>query len=430
MSNREYMTGFGNFFESEALAGALPKVLSSPQRCPMGLYAEKLSGTAFTTPRAKNLRSWLYRILPSVAHAPFQPMDRGLIRHAVDPDVAPSPNQYRWQPISFPETPQDFIESLATIAINGAPASQTGLAIHIYRAERSMDRCYFYNADGEFLVVPELGGLHIRSEFGVLDVMPGEILIMPRGVRFAVDLTDNRARGYIAENFGAPLELPERGPIGSDGLANVRDFKAPVAAYEDYQGECELIAKYSGFLHRTVLDHSPLDVVAWHGNLCPFKYDLRDFNTIGSISYDHPDPSIFTVLTSQSDTAGVANLDFAIFPPRWLVMENTFRPPWFHRNVMSEYMGLVYGDYDAKKGGGFEPGGGSLHNVMSPHGPDRATFLEGSDADMAPEKLDNTMAFMFESRYVFQPTEFALSSDALDPDYQACWQGMPRNFNP
>lgn len=428
MSEIQYQSGFGNTFSTEAESGALPEGQNSPQQCPLGLYAEKLSGSAFTAPQASNFRSWLYRIRPSAGHQAFEPIDRGLIRATPDSTKPVSPNQLRWRPLAIPATRSDFVDGLTTVAVNGDVRAQAGMAIHIYRANASMNGRYFYSADGEFLIVPELGGLALRTEFGRLTIKPGEIALIPRGVRFAVDLENSEARGYIAENFGAQLVLPERGPIGTDGLANARDFLAPVAAYETGVDDCELVCKFGGHLFATRLDRSPLDVVAWHGNLTPFKYDLRRFNTIGSISYDHPDPSIFTVLTSQSDTLGVANLDFVIFPPRWLVMEDTFRPPWFHRNLMSEYMGLIYGEYDAKEGGGFVPGGASLHNCMMPHGPDRETFEKAGSKSLSPEKLDATMAFMFESRYVFEPTQFALSSEALDTDYLQCWNGLSAQF--
>lgn len=423
------MPGFGNYFSTEAEAGALPEGRNSPQQCPLGLYAEKFSGSAFTAPRHQNYRSWLYRIQPSAGHPRFEQLPQGLVRGEPDAEDPVTPNQLRWQPHDIPTAPTDFVDGLATIAVNGDIKTQLGLAVHVYRVNRAMVDRYFYSADGEFLFVAEQGRLRIRSELGVLEIEPGEIALLPRGLRFAVDPLDETARGYVAENFGAPLTLPERGPIGADGLANTRDFLAPVAAYEDRVQPAELVAKFGGQLFGTTLDRSPLDVVAWHGNLAPYKYDLRRFNTIASVSYDHPDPSIFTVLTSQSDTPGVANLDFVIFPPRWLVAEDTFRPPWFHRNVMSEFMGLIYGDYDAKAGDGFVPGGASLHNCMAAHGPDRETFARASAKVLEPEKLDATMAFMFESRFVFEPTRFALTSKSLDDDYLSCWDGLGRQFS-
>ena len=427
-NNLDYMTGFNNEFATEAAPGALPVGMNSPQRAPLGLYAEKFSASAFTAPRAQNFRSWFYRIRPSVMHGDFKSIDAGLIRTSPIDEAVTTPNRLRWDPLPMNDEPADFIDGLATVAANGDARAQTGIGIHIYRANKSMDERFFYNSDGELLIVPEQGGLIIHSECGVLAIGPGEIAVMPRGIKFRVVLPDGVARGYVCENYGARLALPERGPIGSDGLANSRDFEAPIAAYEDREGSYELITKLAGNLFACDIGHSPLDVVAWHGNLTPYKYDLRQFNAIGSISYDHPDPSIFTVLTSQSDTPGTANVDFVIFPPRWLVMEGTFRPPWYHRNVMSEYMGLIYGAYDAKTGGGFVPGGSSLHNCMSAHGPDADAFEHASNVSLAPQKLEDTMAFMFESRYLIQPTIYAMQSEALQDDYRHCWDGLKKNF--
>ncbi|HZW59544.1 MAG TPA: homogentisate 1,2-dioxygenase [Woeseiaceae bacterium] len=427
MTELGYMTGFGNDFASAALPGALPQGQNSPQHPPLGLYAEKFSAAAFTAPRAENARSWLYRIRPSVVHDDFREIDCGLIRTAPSGEAVTPPNPLRWGALPMPAAAVDFVSGLATIACNGDAGSQRGIAVHIFRANRSMESRYFYNADGELLLVPERGALRLHTEFGRMDLAPGHAGIIPRGVKFRVELAGSEARGYVCENYGARLTLPERGPIGTDGLANSRDFETPVAAFEDREAHGELVAKFGGRLFAADIGHSPLDVVAWHGNLAPYRYDLRRFNTIGSISYDHPDPSIFTVLTSASETRGTANVDFVIFPPRWLVAEDTLRPPWFHRNVMSEYMGLVYGRYDAKAGG-FEPGGGSLHNCMTPHGPDAATVAAASAATLEPQKLDDTMAFMFESRYVMEPTAFAMQSEALQTDYTRCWQGIPKNF--
>ena len=424
-----YQSGFGNEFATEALPGALPVHRNSPQRAPYGLYAEQLSGTAFTAPRAANRRSWLYRIRPSAMHQPFRQIDNGRIAGRFD-DVAAPPNQLRWDPLPMPHVPTDFIDGWVTMAGNGSPAAQSGCAIHLYAANRDMGHRYFYSADGELLVVPQQGRLSIATEMGVIDIEPQEIAVVPRGVRFQVSLPDGAARGYVCENFGAFLRLPDMGPIGSNGLANPRDFLTPRAAYEDREGDFELVAKFGGNLWSAAIGHSPLDVVAWHGNYAPYKYDLRHFNTIGSISYDHPDPSIFLVLQAPSDTPGVDTLDFVIFPPRWLAAEDTFRPPWFHRNVASEFMGLIHGQYDAKSTG-FRPGGASLHNCMSGHGPDEPTFTKASDIDTTtPHKVDDTMAFMFETRDVIRPTAYALASPQIQPDYFQCWQGFKKLFNP
>jgi homogentisate 1,2-dioxygenase len=426
-----YQSGFANDFASEALPGALPLGRNSPQRAPYGLYAEQLSGTAFTAPRAHNRRSWLYRIRPAAVHMPFTQMSGETLRAklvANFAEVPPTPpNQLRWDPLPMPAEPTDFIDGWVTMAGNGAAESMTGCAIHLYAANRSMKDRFFYSADGELLIVPQEGRLSIFTEMGKLDVAPFEIAVIPRGVRFAVTLPDDEARGYICENFGALLQLPDLGPIGSNGLANPRDFLTPHAAYEDREGQFELVAKFMGNLWSAQIGHSPLDVVAWHGNYAPYKYDLRRFNAIG---YDHPDPSIFLVLQSQSDTPGVDTIDFAIFPPRILAMEHTFRPPWFHRNVASEFMGLVHGVYDAKSEG-FLPGGASLHNCMSGHGPDAETYEKASTSDLsAPSRIRDTMAFMFETRQVIRPTRSALESAQLQHEYFRCWQGLAKHFDP
>jgi len=425
-----YQSGFGSEFATEALEGALPVGRNSPQRPPYGLYAEQLSGTAFTAPRHANRRSWLYRIRPAVLHGAFEPFPQPLLATAPFDASQTSPNQLRWDPFPLPDAPTDFVDGLVTIAGNGNAAAQIGIGIHVYACNRPMRDRYFYDADGELLIVPQQGELRIATELGILDAAPGEIALIPRGIRFRVELrdVDAPACGYVCENYGALLRLPELGPIGSNGLANARDFLAPVAAYSEHEGAFELIGKFAGQLWRAPIDHSPLDVVAWHGNYTPCKYDLGRFNTINTVSFDHPDPSVFTVLTSPSDTAGTANVDFVIFPPRWMVAEDTFRPPWFHRNVMSEYMGLIRGVYDSKAGG-FVPGGGSLHNSMSGHGPDAATYERAAEAPLEPRKIDGTLAFMFETRYTIHPTPHALASAQLQRNYQACWQGLAKHFN-
>jgi homogentisate 1,2-dioxygenase len=426
---RGYQTGFGNEFATEAVAGVLPTGQNSPQRVEHGLYAEQLSGSAFTAPRHRNRRSWLYRIRPAAQHSPFAELPNATFHNRFH-EAPATPNQMRWDPLPMPSQPTDFVEGLVTLGGNGGAEEQAGVGIHLYCANRSMQGRYFYDADGELLIVPQQGRLRIRTELGVVEVEPLEIAVVPRGVRFLVELPDGEARGYVAENFGAPLHLPDLGPIGANGLAHARDFLTPVAAYEDLDGDFALLAKFQGALWSASIDHSPLDVVGWHGNYAPYKYDLRRFNTIGSIAVDHPDPSIFTVLTSASDTPGTANMDFAIFPPRWLVAEHTFRPPYFHRNVASEFMGLIDGAYDAKQGG-FVPGGSSLHNCMSGHGPDAASFEKASNADVSrPDHIVGTMAFMFETRKVIRPTRQALESPALQGNYYECWRGLKKHFTP
>jgi len=422
-----YMAGFGNEFATEALPGALPVGRNSPQRCPYGLYAEQVSGTAFTAPRAANRRTWTYRIRPSAVHLPFVRIDNG--RVSSDFPATP-PNQMRWDPLPIPQVATDFVQGLVTFAGNGDPHLQSGCAIHLYACNRAMIDRYFYSADGELLIVPQLGRLRLATELGTIETEPQEIVVIPRGLRFRVETLDEAARGYVCENFGAAFRLPDLGVIGSNGLANARDFMVPVAAYEDRAAPSEIVAKFMGNLWSARTDRSPLDVVAWHGSHAPYKYDLRRFNTIGSISYDHPDPSIFLVLQSPSDTPGVDGIDFVIFPPRILAMQDTFRPPWFHRNVASEFMGLVHGVYDAKAEG-FVPGGASLHNCMTGHGPDAGTFEKACNADTRkPEIIRDTMAFMFETRWVIRPTRYALEAAGLQSDYYRCWQDLAPRFDP
>ena len=424
-----YIPGFGNTHSTQAEDDALPIGRNSPQRHPLGLYAEQLSGTAFTAPRASNKRSWLYRILPSVRHGTgYEEVEAGEIRTAPARESDLPSMQLRWKPVPFPEEGEiDFISGLSTMTTCGDAAMQAGMASHVYSINASMGRKCFQNSDGEMLIIPQQCKLKFATEFGILVVEPGEIAIIPRGVRFRVDLVEGPARGFVCENYGMQLALPERGPIGANCLANARDFLYPVAAYEDYEGECELFCKSGGRLYRTALRHSPLDVVAWHGNYAPCKYDLRRFAPVGAILFDHPDPSIFTVLTSSSETPGTANVDFVIFPDRWLVMEDSFRPPWYHMNVMSEFMGLIYGVYDAKPGG-FVPGGMSLHNALVPHGPDSEAFEKASTKVLEPEKLEGTMAFMFETRYAQDPTEFASNLSFVETGYPDCWNGLERRF--
>ncbi|HWD58050.1 MAG TPA: homogentisate 1,2-dioxygenase [Stellaceae bacterium] len=424
-----YLSGFGNEHATEAVAGALPEGRNSPQRPPLGLYAEQLSGTPFTAPRYANRRSWLYRILPSAMHRPFRRIDNGLWRSAPFAEGEPSPNRLRWDPLPLPlpAEPADFVDGMATMGGNGDVAARAGIAIHIYRATKSMEDRVLSDSDGELLIVPQQGRLLLCTELGAIEAAPGEIAVVPRGVRFRVDLPDGAARGYVCENYGALFTLPELGPIGANGLASPRDFLTPVAWYEDRRVPTESVVKFAGNLWATELNHSPLDVVAWHGNYAPYKYDLARFMTLGTVSFDHPDPSIFTVLTAPTDTPGTANCDFVVFPPRWMVAEDTFRPPWFHRNLMSEFMGLVHGAYDAKAEG-FAPGGASLHNSFAAHGPDQATFARASAAELTPHKIADTLAVMFETRLVIAPTRFALESAALQRDYDSCWAGFEANF--
>ena len=427
-SRLKYQSGFGNEFATEAHPGALPIGQNSPQKHPLGLYTEQVSGSAFSAPRGQNRRTWMYRIRPSVVHEPYQPFAKKTLLRSGPFDEAPTPpNQMRWNPPPLPAEPTDFVEGLITLGGNGDPAAQDGVGIHIYVANASMTGRVFYNADGEMLILPQQGGLRIATECGILEVKPGELAVIPRGIKFRVDLLNENARGYICENYDQPFRLPDLGPIGANGLANPRDFLTPVAAFDDSEEECEVVSKFLGNLWSALYNHSPLDVVGWHGNYAPYVYDMARFNCINTVSFDHPDPSIFTVLTAPSPLHGTANVDFAIFPPRWLVAEHTFRPPWFHRNMMNEFMGLIYGEYDAKAEG-FLPGGASLHNCMSGHGPDAETFERASAADLAPRKISDSLAFMFETRLAVRPTRYALEEKILQHEYYECWQELKRNF--
>jgi homogentisate 1,2-dioxygenase len=418
-----YMTGFGGQFESEAVVGALPKGRNSPQRPAFGLYAEQLSGSAFTMTRHENRRSWLYRMRPTADHRPFQPYNGAkLFAARISPEPL-APNRLRWDPPRDLPAGADFVDGLTTMLHARAPEDLEGCAIHLYRASKSMERRVFVNADGELLILPQQGTIALGTELGRLEVAPGSIAIVPRGMKFRVQLLEGEACGYVAENYGAPFRLPDLGPIGSNGLANPRDFETPVAWFEDRDEPTEVIQKSLGHLWTTTLDHSPLDVVAWHGNYAPCRYDLSRFNALGTVSFDHPDPSIFTVLTSPSNVAGRANADFVIFPPRWMVGEDTFRPPWFHRNVMSEAMGLIHGAYDAKAEG-FAPGGLSLHNLMSGHGPDVETWRKASEAELKPTKIEGTLAFMIETCWPYRPTAYAL--ERAQSDYDLAWTGFPK----
>ena len=427
----KYMSGFGNSFETEALAGALPVGRNSPQKVNYGLYAEQLSGSPFTAPQATNQRTWLYRIRPTVRHTGrFQKIESGFLRTAPALGETDLPiGQLRWSPTPIPKKALTFVTGLFTMTTAGDAEAQTGMASHVLLVTKSMEREHFFNADGEMLIVAQQNKMRFRTEFGVIEIEPGEICVIPRGVIFRVELIDGPARGYVCENYGGAFRLPDRGPIGANCLANARDFLCPVAAYEDTEKPCTLYVKWGGELFRCKVPHSPLDVAAWHGNYYPYKYDMRRFSPVGALLFDHPDPSIYTVMTAPSDTPGTANVDFVIFPERWAVAENTFRPPWYHRNLMSEFMGLVYGVYDAKPQG-FVPGGASLHNCMLPHGPDREAFEHASNVELKPVKLTGTMAFMFETRFAQRVTEHAATTSTLQDDYADCWNGLEKKFDP
>ena len=427
-----YMPGFGNDFETEALPGALPQGQNSPQKCSYGLYAEQLSGTAFTAPRGQNERTWCYRIRPSVKHTGrFRKIDVPGWKTA--PHVLPeviSLGQYRWDPIPMPAKGEalTWVTGMRSVTTAGDVNTQVGMATHVYLVTESMVDEYFFSADSELLVVPQQGRLRFCTEMGIIDLEPKEIAILPRGLVYRVEVLEGPCRGFVCENYGQKFDLPNRGPIGANCLANPRDFKTPVAAFEDREVPSRVVIKWCGQFHETRIGHSPLDVVAWHGNYCPVKYDLRTYSPVGAILFDHPDPSIFTVLTAPSGQEGTANIDFVLFRERWLVAENTFRPPWYHKNIMSELMGNIYGQYDAKPKG-FLPGGLSLHNCMLPHGPDRDAFEGASTVELKPHLLGNTMSFMFETRFPQHLTEWAAQTAPLQDDYLDCWTALEKKFD-
>jgi len=426
---RSYHAGFGNDFSSESLPGALPPDQNTPQKPPYGLYVEELNGTAFTAPRGVSRSTWTYRIRPSAVHKPFRQISNRLVRSGPFNEVPPTPNQMRWRPLPIPSEPTDFVDGIVTLGGNGDPALQSGAAIHVYAANRPMTERFFYNADGELLIVPQSGTLTMHTELGVLDVPPGQVILVPRGIKFRVELPDGSARGYICENYGQHMRLPDLGPIGTFGLANARDFLAPVAAFDDRDGDFRVVAKYGGNLWEAEIDHSPLDIVAWRGNYVPFKYDLYRFQCINTVTFDHPDPSIYCVLASPTAVPGTSNVELGCFPPRWTVAEHTFRPPPFHRNVASEFLGLISGEYIGKSDA-FVPGSASLHNCMSGHGPDAAAYQRGRDAELKPQYLDNTLVFLFETQLPVRPTKFAVESDLLERDYYTHWQGLRKQFSP
>lgn len=426
MAKLQYQTGFNNEHETEALAGALPMGQFSPQKVKYNLYAEQLSTTAFTAPRASNRRSWTYRLRPSVVMSDFEPVALGNIVTAPHATPCP-PNAMRWSPFPFADEPTDFVTGLTTLAANGSAHTHIGMAIHLYSANANMKNKVFYNADGELLIVPQHGEMLIKTEFGRLSLEPEEIAVIPRGVKFSINVISKHCRGYVCENYGQPFTLPERGLVGANGYANQRDFLYPVAWFEDNDSPHTLVTKFDGQLYQAALGHSPFDVVAWVGNSAPYKYNLNAFNVINSVSFDHPDPSIFTVLTSPSAHEGTANVDFVIFPERWMVAEHTFRPPYYHRNMMSEFMGLIKGTYDAKEEG-FEPGGASLHNCMTPHGPEAAVFDKATSDTLTPQRYTDTLAFMLESSLVIKPTPFALKSPCRQTSYANCWKGLKKQF--
>ncbi|KAF8812720.1 homogentisate 1,2-dioxygenase [Phlegmacium glaucopus] len=431
----EYQVGFGNLFASEALPGTLPEGQNSPQKCKYDLYAEGMTGSSFVAPRAENLHSWLYRIRPSVAHQGFDRLpdnpDLESCFLPLNPKVHISPTQLAWHPFDLPPASEkvDFVDGLKTIAGNGDPTLREGLAIHMYLANTSMEKRAFCNNDGDMLILPQQGRLDIQTEFGKLMVRSGELCVIQRGMKFKVILPDGPSRGYIQEIYGSHYILPELGPLGGNGLANSRDFESPVASFDIDQSLWHIVYKVCGQLHLCVQEHTPFDVVAWHGNYVPYKYAMEKFINVGSISKDHIDPSIFCVLTAKSKQPGVPLADFLIFSPRWDVASGTFRPPYYHRNSSTEFMGLIYGVYGGRSDG-FQPGGASYETGFCPHGVSYDEFKKASEADLVPMRIsEGTIAFMFESSMMFTITDYAMNrSGKLHVHEPKMWDNLKGQF--
>jgi homogentisate 1,2-dioxygenase len=390
-----YSTGFGNEHSSEAVAGALPVGRNTPQRPAYGLYTELFSETAFTELRQNTRRSWMYRIRPSIVHPPFERIDSGTLLAPPFTQNPVEPNTLLWTPRPAPAPGTDFVSGLWTLGGNGDPAQRNGMAVHLYAVDTSMTDRVFSNADGELLIIPELGSLLIHTELGLLSVEPGEIALLPRAMKFRVEIQSaaegndapSFVRGYVCENFGTPFSLPELGFIGQSGMANPRDFRAPAAAYDDAERRVEVIHKVGGNLWRATYNHSPLDVVAWHGNSVPYVYNLRHFQLMGSVNFDHPDPSRYTALTSTTATPGLANIDFCAAPPEWVVATDTFRPQYFHRNVSTELIGVI----EEPQNSPYAKGIVELTNMLTPHGIAAAAWEAASNAGPEPTMRDGLL---------------------------------------
>ena len=418
----KYQQGFGGELSSEAVVGVLPIGQNSPQVLPHGLLHEIVSGTTFTAPRALNRRTHVYRIRPSASPSELKRLQSTKFTSA-PLTGEPDPNPIRWNAFTVPTAEQDFVDGIVTLCANGSVALQTGIAVHIYLANRSMVDRAFSNADGELLVLPQAGKLRVVTEYGVLDVSPGELALIPRGCKFRVELLSPEARGFVCENYGVPFRLPELGLIGSTGQANAWDFQVPVAAFEDHEKTTQLIHKFGGRLWAADLDHSPFDIVAWRGNYLPCKYDMCRFMVLGAVAFDHAEPSVYCALTSPSDSVAGPNADFMILPPRWLVAEHTFRPATFHRNCVGEFLAVIS---DASEGKRADDG--SLHNNWAPHGPSAAVVDAARTEQQPPMRLER-LAFMIESRYAFCVSEYAREAPERDLRYLNHWAGFMNKFS-
>ncbi|KAH7114315.1 homogentisate 1,2-dioxygenase-like protein [Dendryphion nanum] len=430
----EYQSGFGNSFESEAVPGTIPKGQNSPRCVRFGLYAEQMTATAFVAPRHLNKKAWLYRARPAVAHQGFTDLPDNPDTESnflpINPRVHLSPTQLAWLPFDIPTDGEiDFVSGLKTIAGSGDPTLREGLSISTFLANASMNKRAAVNSDGDMLIVPQQGALDIQTEFGMLFVQPGEIAVIQRGQRYKVNLPDGPTRGYILEIWGSNFQLPELGPLGANGLANSRDFLHPVAKYEIEVAPWEIIYQLGGKFFKSKQNHSPFDVVAWHGNYVPYKYDLTKFVNVGSISVDHIDPSIFCVLTAPSRDPSAPLADFLIFSPRWDVASHTYRPPYYHRNAASELMGLIYGEY-AGRSDEFQPGGVSFECGFVPHGVAYEEFKAASAAPPPEMQISKgAVAFMMESSRPFTITDWAWNSEKKHEHEPKMWDDLVDNFS-
>lgn len=425
-TDASYLSGFGNEHATEALPGALPVGRNSPQKLPYGLYAEQVNGSAFTVPRSENQRSWLYRIYPTAAAQGAWARTHNERLDESDEPLETSPERCRWRPWTAEVGEIDFVDGLFRLCQSGGARERRGMSLYVYAANRSMRNRVFSSVDGELIILPQQGSIRVRTEMGNLRVEPGEMVLLPRGIRFSVELQGDACKGFVCENLGMAFRLPERGLIGANGLANARDFLAPVAAYEVDDTRFESIAKFGGRIWSSTLSRTPFDVVAWHGTYAPFKYDMRRFNAVHSVSYDHTDPSVFTALTSPSGIAGVANVDFAVLPPRWIVANETFRPPYYHRNIMSEIVVSLRGAPESR-GTEYHVGSCHVHNAMAPHGPDPEILQKASNAPLAP-RWEDTLMVMFESFLPYGVPREAAQARDRDTNYESNWDGTPVLF--
>ncbi|RSL87550.1 hypothetical protein CDV31_016235 [Fusarium ambrosium] len=406
-----YLNGLGNLHQSEAFPDAVPLVNSYPQHAKYGLRSEKVSGTSFTaTPRSQNLWSFLYRARPSYNHGTFELWNQHLETANPSRPKHLTPNSYVWP--TFNVTKGDWTAQ-HLLGGNGSPTDKTGVAIWLFHVNKDMPpQTVFSSQDGEALIVPQTGALDIQTEYGKLLVRQQEIAVIPRGIKYRVTLPEGKeARGYVLELYQGHFRLPELGIIGSIGLANPRDFQVPTASFDgkiesqgdtqvavanDGRGEWTIISRLDTKLWFATQDSTPFDVAGWQGTLYPYKYDVRRFNYIGNLNYDHADPSVFVVLTSQSygKEPGTAVVDFAAVGEHWHPAQHTLRVPWYHRNTASEFVFPIIAEQDPKSrlntSDTFGPWGAWLNANMVTHGSNEQEYAEWQAKDtLTPMKLQD-----------------------------------------